>query len=215
MSLETQSGFGLADSMGPGPAVKESVYDADAGRAYDGQYPGSGIPAYEAQQPPTPISTESTTSSSEEMGDGSMESPPVGAPAFNDAGDEAQNTQSTATEQHDEEAPAQAPKQRRERIRKIHLPVRDGMDELSDDEGDGSEWAQPAEGTPVPPGYDGPRRVRPEGETVRPDGKIKPSYYYPTEGSSRGVPVFEPTMEEFKDFNTYAERPVFMSESWI
>lgn len=97
------------------------------------------------------------------------------------------------------------PKQRvyRERNRKIQLPVREGMNELSDDEGDGSEWAIPAPDVEVPPGYDGKRRVRPEGEKLRPDGKIKPSYYYPTEGSARGVPVFEPTIEEFKDFNSF------------
>lgn len=87
----------------------------------------------------------------------------------------------------------------KERIRRIHLPVREGMDELSSSEGSGSEWDEPvlAEGARLPPGYSGKRRVK------KPtDGKIKPAYYYPTEGSTRGVPVFEPTYEEFKDFNS-------------
>ena len=116
-------------------------------------------------------------------------------------------------EQEEAGAEALLPKQRvyRERNRKIQLPVREGMNELSDDEGDGSEWAIPAPDAELPPGYDGKRRVRPEGEKLRPDGKIKPSYYYPTEGSARGVPVFEPTIEEFKDFNRCAS---LLREAW-
>lgn len=86
----------------------------------------------------------------------------------------------------------------KERIRRIHLPVRPGMDQLSDSEGSGSEWGDPTEEDllKLPPGYTGRRRVK------KPtDGSIKPAYYYPTEGSTRGVPVFEPSYEEFKDFN--------------
>lgn len=105
-------------------------------------------------------------------------------------------------EAEEEEEPAQPIKRTRrtkERIRRIHLPVREGMDELSSSEGSGSEWDEPvlAEGQKLPPGYSGRRRVK------KPtDGKIKPAYYYPTEGHTRGVPVFEPTYEEFKDFNS-------------
>lgn len=104
--------------------------------------------------------------------------------------------------EQEEEEPAQPIKRTRrtkERIRRIHLPVREGMDELSSSEGSGSEWDEPvlAEGQKLPPGYSGRRRVK------KPtDGKIKPAYYYPTEGHTRGVPVFEPTYEEFKDFNS-------------
>lgn len=55
------------------------------------------------------------------------------------------------------------------------------------------------------PGWDGiRRRKRTPGQT-----RIRPAYYYPLDpavaGSSakqgsRGVPVFEPTMDEFRDF---------------
>ena len=180
----------------------ESMYDA-------AQQQDSAVhaAAYEAQQPPTPIQTESVTSASERAGSASNDSTveesttTVAHTTENAAG----NDEETGTEEassSSQKAATSTPRQRRERIRRIHLPVREGADELSEDEGDGSEWAQPPEDAQVPPGYDGPRRVRPEGEKVRPDGKIKPSYYYPTEGSSRGVPVFEPTLEEFKDFNT-------------
>lgn len=150
------------------------------------------------QLPPTPIATETASSeSSEGRSNEESNSSTTGSVNLNNdnnsIGSEAQATQE-----------AEAPRQRekRPRIRRIELPVREGADELSDDEGDGEEWGQPPEDAQLPPGYDGPRRLRPEGEKVRPDGKIKPSYYYPTEGSHRGVPVFEPTMEEFKDFNT-------------
>ena len=100
-------------------------------------------------------------------------------------------------------AAKEKPYQARERIKRIHLPVREGMNDLSDDEGDGSEWAIPQlkEGEKLPPGYDGKRRIRKSAAET--DGKIKPSYYYPTENNSRGVPVFEPTYEEFRDFNRY------------
>jgi hypothetical protein len=100
--------------------------------------------------------------------------------------------------QEEEEAPKKRTRRGKERIRRIHLPVREGMEDLSSSEGSGSDWdeVKPAEGTKLPPGYTGRRRVK------KPtDGKIKPSYYYPTEGNTRGVPVFEPTYEEFKDFN--------------
>lgn len=182
----------------------ESVYDA-------AQQQDSAVhaAAYEAQQPPTPIQTESVTSASERAGSASNDSTveeSTATAAQNNSTEHpaAGNDEETGTEEasSSQKAATSTPRQRRERIRRIHLPVREGADELSEDEGDGSEWAQPPEDAQVPPGYDGPRRVRPEGEKVRPDGKIKPSYYYPTDGSSRGVPVFEPTMEEFKDFNT-------------
>jgi len=90
------------------------------------------------------------------------------------------------------------PYQARERIRRIHLPVREGMDELSDDEGDGSQWAYPTEEEKknLPPGFEGKRRIKDPN-----DKKIKPAYYYPTDSSARGVPVFEPSYEEFRDFN--------------
>lgn len=105
--------------------------------------------------------------------------------------------------------PEEKPYQARERIKRIRLPVREGMEELSEDEGDWSEWNVPdpeAEADPEakdkhPPGYDGPRRKRNPENDGKPH-RIKPSYYYPTEGSSRGVPVFEPSMEEFRDFNS-------------
>jgi hypothetical protein len=98
-----------------------------------------------------------------------------------------------------QEAPVRRARRTKERVRRIHLPVREGMDELSSSEGSGSEWDEPvlAEGQTLPPGYTGRRRVKKPA-----DGKIKPAYYYPTEGHTRGVPVFEPTYEEFKDFNS-------------
>lgn len=90
------------------------------------------------------------------------------------------------------------PYQARERIRRIHLPVREGMDEISDDEGDGSQWAYPTEEEKknLPPGFMGKRRIKDSNYK-----KIKPAYYYPTDSSARGVPVFEPSYEDFRDFN--------------
>ena len=106
----------------------------------------------------------------------------------------------------DEEFPTK-PQGPRERVRRIHLPVREGMDELSDSAGDNDdEWGTPelASGeTCFPAGYDGSRRLSSYRKTAK-DGKIKPSYYYPTESSgTRGVPVFEPSYEDFHDFNSF------------
>ena len=60
-----------------------------------------------------------------------------------------------------------------------------------------------------PPGPDGiRRRIR------KPDQQaIRPSYYYPlpdgaASNFSKGVPVFEPTMEEFHDFYKQAALPL-------
>lgn len=53
-----------------------------------------------------------------------------------------------------------------------------------------------------PPAWDGIRRRK----RVPGDTRIRPAYYYPTDGNTssrskaRGVPVFEPTWDEFKDF---------------
>lgn len=121
-------------------------------------------------------------------------SAPVQAPA-------SASTQEQPAEEQlvEEEAAPKRARRTKERVRRIHLPVREGMDELSSSEGSGSEWDEPvlAAGQTLPPGYSGKRRVKKPA-----DGKIKPAYYYPTEGSTRGVPVFEPTYEEFKDFNS-------------
>lgn len=124
-------------------------------------------------------------------------STPVQAPA--PPANTAVAEQPPAAEEAEEEVAPKRTRRTKERIRRIHLPVREGMDELSSSEGSGSEWDEPvlAEGQKLPPGYSGKRRVKKPA-----DGKIKPAYYYPTEGSTRGVPVFEPTYEEFKDFNS-------------
>lgn len=181
------------------PAVDQLHKEAFLGGSYafgnQQQAPVATAYAY-SHEPATPFSGVSATSASERA---NGESSTDGS-ASSAANDEETSDVAANDTQHEEAAPRQ--REYRPRIRRIHLPVREGADELSDDEGDGSEWAQPPEDAQLPPGYDGPRRVRPEGEKVRPDGKIKPSYYYPTEGSHRGIPVFEPTMEEFKDFNS-------------
>jgi hypothetical protein len=52
-----------------------------------------------------------------------------------------------------------------------------------------------------------------EGATIeerrnkRPKRPYKPAYYYPTDSNTRGCPVFEPTMDEFRDF--YRSVPTF------
>lgn len=124
---------------------------------------------------------------------------PATAPAPVQAPAQVQAPEPQAEEAEVEVQQPRRARRTKERIRRIHLPVREGMDELSSSEGSGSEWDEPvlAPGQKLPPGYTGKRRVKkPQ------DGKIKPAYYYPTEGSTRGVPVFEPTYEEFKDFNS-------------
>ena len=72
----------------------------------------------------------------------------------------------------------------------VPTKVEEVWEESSDDEDDDLE----------PPSSDGIRRRK-----RKPDQKrIRPAYYYPTHEAAaaytKGVPVFEPTMEEFEDF---------------
>lgn len=146
------------------------------------------------QAPPTPISQGGSTTGS------------VDNDSIEDGGANAPSQPIQPSQPHYQYQPQQQPlREKRERIKRIHLPIRDGMNDISGDEAenDGPDWEIPQtkEGETLPPGYDGKRRIKKEYPATD-KNPIKPSYYYPTEGSSRGVPVFEPTMEEFRDFNS-------------